>query len=277
MLDLQLQTLRLASERLVKPSRFNATTWFDRLAVAALGMTVLTLGLLALDDRLLAGEPVWLKPLKFSVSFALLFATLSWATRQLSQHWQTSWLVVAGALASAAAFAFEMAYIGAQAARQEASHFNNSSPFHAAMYGLMGAGATALMLTIGVVGLAALMDREARLDTGLRLGIVLGFFLSTVLTFWVAGELVSNGGRYIGQPAAGAATLPLLGWSMTVGDLRPAHFLALHAMQVIPAMGYLASRFALPRSLVWITAALYASFTIMVFLMALKGIPLISA
>lgn len=277
MLDLRLQTLRLASDLLVKPSRFNAATWFDRLTVATLGLTALTLGLLALDDRMLAGEPVWLKPLKFSVSFALLFATLSWATKQLSPRWQTSWLVVAGALASAAAFAFEMAYIGAQAARQEFSHFNESSPFHEAMYGLMGAGATALMLTISVVGLAAMMDKEAQVDTRLRLGIVLGFVFSTVLTFWVAGELVSNGGRYIGQPSADAAALPILGWSMTVGDLRPAHFFALHAMQVIPAMGYLASRFALSRSLVWLTAVLYASFTIMVFLMALKGIPLISA
>ena len=93
----------------------------------------------------------------------------------------------------------------------------------------------------------------------------------------MAGELAGNGGRYIGTPSVDGSRLPIVGWSMEVGDLRPAHFFALHAMQVLPACGYIASRFDFSQRLVWIATALYASFTITVFLTALRGIPLISS
>ncbi|MEM7717824.1 MAG: hypothetical protein AAF222_01350 [Pseudomonadota bacterium] len=262
---------------LMLPSRFDAAHGFERLAFTAAGMTMLTLGMLALDGRMLGGEPVWLKPLKFAVSFGIFFATLAWVTAKLSSAWRNSWSLVGAAATSAAAFCFEMAYIGAQAARQEPSHFNETTPFHELMYGLMGTGATALMLTVGLVGIAALLDRDARLEPRLRLSITLGFLITVVLTFWIAGELAGNGGRYIGTPGTDHATLPLLGWSMEVGDLRPAHFFSLHAMQVLPVFGLLAHRLQLPLRSVWIATVLYASFTIMVFVAALQGIPLLSA
>ena len=247
------------------------------LAIAAMGMSVLTLGMLMLDDRTLGDEPVWLKPFKFAVSFAVLFATLGFAAVRLSESWRRSRLIIACAVASAAAFGFEMSYIAAQAARQEASHFNESTPFHAAMYALMGHGATVLMASIAVVGILVWADRAARLGPGLRLGILLGFLLTTLFTAWVAGELAGNGGRYVGDPGPMHARLPFLGWSMEVGDLRPAHFLALHAMQVLPIVGHVADRHRLPGHSVWMAAVLYAIFTTMVFFQALRGIPLISA
>jgi hypothetical protein len=250
---------------------------FGRFAVAAGGMTLLTLGMLVLDDRTLGDEPVWLKPFKFSISFVLLFATLGFAAVRLSDPWRRSWVILAGAVASATAFAFEMAYIAAQAARQEASHFNETTPFHEMMYQMMGTGATALMITIALVGIVAWADAEARLGRGLRLGIGLGFLLTVVLTSWVAGELAGNGGRYVGMPSEAHARIPFLGWSMEVGDLRPAHFLALHAMQILPAAGYLVDRYRASLRSLWIGAALYAIFTTVVFLQALQGVPLISA
>ena len=277
MFDSGIRRIRSVTDSLAVPTRFDASAFFERLVLAAIGMTALTLGMLALDGRMIGDEPVWLKPFKFAVSFVILFATLCWVVRRLSPVWRTSWVLVGGAVASAAAFCFEMAYISAQAARQEASHFNESTSFHAMMYGLMGAGATVLMLTIAIVGLAVWIDDGVRLKPGLRLGIVLGFLLTVVLTFWVAGELAGNGGRYIGVPPEDGARVPVFGWSMEVGDLRPSHFFALHAMQALPLFGMLADRFDLPARLLWIGAALYASFTAMVFLTALQGIPLISA
>ncbi len=271
------QAFKAAAAYLLFPTRFDAAHLFDRLTIAAVGMSVLTLGMLLLDGRTLADEHVWLKPFKFAISFTVLFATLGFVTKRFSHFWRTNWILVASAVASAAAFAFEMAYIAAQAARAEASHFNESTPFHEMMYALMGTGATALMTSIAIVGLAAFADGEARLGPKLRLGIVSGFILTVLLTTWVAGELAGNGGRYIGIPTADGPRIPLVGWSMEVGDLRPAHFLALHAMQVLPATGYLADRFRLPARWVWIASVLYAIFTTMVFLKALQGAPLISA
>lgn len=271
------RTVRSATDILTVPTPIDSAKWFERLALAAIGMTFLTLGTLLLDGRTIDGEPVWLKPFKFAVSFAVLFATLAWAATRLSSLWRRSWGLVVFAAASAAAFFFEMAYINAQAARQEHSHFNDTTPFHELMYGLMGMGATALMLTVGLLGLVVWADREARFDRRLRLSIVLGFLASVVLTFWVAGALAENDSRYIGVPSDGAARLPIFGWSMEVGDLRAPHFFALHAMQALPAFGLLAERLDLSVRVVWIVALLYASFTAMVFLTALQGTPLISA
>lgn len=269
--------VRAAVDVLGSPARIDGARVFEWLLSAALGMSVLTLGMLALDDRTLGDEPVWLKPAKFAVSFAVLFATLGAATGRLSETWRRSRLILASAAASAAAFAFEMSYIAAQAARQEPSHFNDGTPFHAAMYALMGHGATALMGAIAVVGIVVWSDRKARVGPGLRLGIGVGFLLTTILTGWVAGELAGNGGRYVGVPGDVHARLPFLGWSMETGDLRPAHFLALHAMQVLPLAGYLADRLGAPARSVWMAALLYAILTTVIFLQALRGIPLISA
>jgi hypothetical protein len=272
-----LESIRSIAERVFYPSRLDAAQWFMRIALAAMGMSALTLGMLLLDNRMIGNEAVWLKPFKFSVSFWILFITLAMATKRLSERWRKSWILMAGVLASAVAFLFEIAYISAQAARRETSHFNESSPFHEMMYGLMGTGATALMAVIAIVGFAAWGDRGARLGGNLRLGIALGFALTVVLTMWIAGELAGNGGRFIGTPAPDSFRIPGLGWSMTVGDLRPAHFFALHAMQVIPAAGYFADRAGLSARMVWISAGLYATFTVTVFFQALRGVPFVGS
>lgn len=276
MFEVQQERLRTATDILIVPSRFDATRGLQHLTLTAIGMVSLTLGMLLLDGRMLDGEPVWLKPFKFAVSFAILFATLAWAAARLSPVWRTSWGLVGAVAASAAAFLFEMAYIGAQAAQQEPSHFNETTPFHEMMYGLMGTGATALMLTVALLGIGAWADKDARLQPRLRLSVVFGFLLTVVLTFWIAGELAGNGGRYIGVPSLEAEKLPIFGWSMEVGDLRPAHFFSLHAMQVLPLIGWLADCYDLSIRIVWIAGLLYASFNIMVFLTALQGVPLIS-
>lgn len=262
---------------LAYPTRVDGAHVFEALALGAIGMSILTLGLLAIDDRTLAGEPLWLGPFKFAVSFAVLFATLGFAAGRLSVTWRHSRLIVATAVASAGAFLLEISNIAAEAARQEASHFKESTPFDAAMHALTGYGVTALMATIAVVGIVVWSDREARLRPGLRLGLGLGFLLTTVLTSWVAGELADNGGHYVGVPSDAHARLALLGWWMEVGDLRPAHFFALHAMQVLPLLGCLMDRHCVPSRSLWMVAVLYAIFTTLVFLQALRGVPLVSA
>lgn len=268
--------LKTVFDTLTIPTRLDGHRLFKALSRWAMGVTVLILGLLVLDQRMLGDEPVWLKPFKFGISFLVLFATLGLAAGRLSDPIRKSLLLVGTAIAAGAAFTFEMAYIAAQAARQEPSHFNETTPFHEMMYGLMGLGATTLMASIVVVGAFAWLDRNARLDAGLRLGIGLGFLITAVLTTWVAGELAGNG-RHVGVPGGDHARLPLFGWSMEVGDLRPAHFLALHAMQVIPLVGHLADRMGASTRPVWVASVVYGMATTAVFLLALHGVPLIRA
>ena len=61
-----------------------------------------------------------------------------------------------------------------------------------------------------------------------------------------------------------------------VGDLRPAHFLALHAMQVLPLVGWWIDRRggASLRAL-HSSAAAWALLTVAVFAQALAGLPLL--
>jgi hypothetical protein len=64
------------------------------------------------------------------------------------------------------------------------------------------------------------------------LGLSLTFVLSTVSGFMLGAK----------QPPAGVGW-PVVGWH-TWQDLRPAHFLAVHAQQFIPLTGILAERVA---------------------------------
>lgn len=232
----------------------------------------------ALDPRLLEGAGVWAKPAKFALSFAVLFATLAWLETRLSPAWRDGRLLRLTLIVMTVSFAAEMGYMSVQAAQAEASHFNLSTPYHAFMYlAVMATGAVLLVAGIAVYGVAAARDHAAALDPGLRLGVSAGFVLSAVLTLIVASYMSQGTGHFVGVQTDPDRVLPLLGWSTETGDLRPAHFLALHAMQVLPVAGLLADRRAArnARLLVWLAAVGYAALTFGVFAQALAGRPLI--
>lgn len=188
---------------------------------------------LAFDERTLRGVGVWLKPMKFALSLGLL----AWTTAFFAAHVQPTqrralavvrWPLIGAAL-------FEFGYIALQAARGEGSHYNVGDPLHGALYTLMGLGA---LLLVGTQGLLAwLVARHARpgLDPAYRLAVVVG------LAYAFALGTASGVPLSMLQPPD-ASALPLLGWHLR-GDLRPAHFVGLHAEQALPLLGaWLAAR-----------------------------------
>jgi len=62
------------------------------------------------------------------------------------------------------------------------------------------------------------------------LGLIFTFALSTISGFLLGGN----------QPPAGVG-LPIVGWHL-YRDIRPSHFLGVHAQQFIPLLGLLAER-----------------------------------
>lgn len=257
--------------------RAEAPTQFRTLTVVAGVLLALTVLWGFVDARLIEGVPVWMKPLKFALSFAMLFGTIALVETRLSDRVRDGWPLRILGWVMAAAFLSEMAYMMYQAGRAEPSHFNMSTPFHEFMYTVvMAAGAVALVAATAVVGWVVKRDKGADLSPALREAIWLGFLLTFVLTMIVAGYMSSGTGHFVGVHPEGAPTLPLFGWSGVTGDLRPAHFASLHAMQALPLLALWLDRGGRVGSVraVRLAALGYAAITLAVFSQALLGLPL---
>ncbi|MFP1632665.1 hypothetical protein ACLB6G_13075 [Zhengella sp. ZM62] len=248
-------------------------------------LTVVSIVLLALtvlwgfvDVRTIEGVPVWMKPLKFALSFVVLFGTIALVERRLSDRVRDGWTLRIIGWLMAAAFLSEMAYMMYQAGRAEPSHFNVSTPFHRMMYEIvMAAGAVSLVAATAVIGWVVKRDKRADLGPALREAIWLGFLLTFLLTMVVAGYLSVNGSHFVGLHPEGAPTMPFFGWSGIAGDLRPAHFASIHAMQALPLMAIWLDRRGRPGSLrtIRLAALGYSIVTVALFGQALLEIPLI--
>ena len=246
---------------------------FTQLTATAMALLVLTLLWSVADPRLLDGVPVWMKPAKFSLSFVVHFGTLALIVAALSPALRQSRLIAIAGAVMAVAFLAEMGYLFFQAAQAQHSHFNVDTTFHFVAYQVMGIGAV-LLIAMPVL-VAHVARRETTLGPNTRQGIWWGALLSLGLTLVVAGYLSNGAGHYVGTPSPDAATLPLFGWSAEVGDLRPAHFLSLHALQVLPLVGLWADRNGRSGPVIPVAAALYGIATTAVFVQALMGLPLI--
>ena len=199
-------------------------------------LLVPTLGLMAFDTRLLVGANPWLKPVKFELSILLFNLTIGWLllrTAPPSGAAQTiSWVV-------ASVMFVEIAAILIQAARGVPSHYNVSTGFDAAVFGSM---AVAIVLNTLVIGWFCLLSFQAQpqlpaaVAWGIRLGLVL-FLLSSFQGFL----MIRINGHTVGASDGGPG-LPILLWSTVVGDLRVAHFIGIHGIQVLPLIGCLLSR-----------------------------------
>ncbi len=255
-----------------------APTQFRTLAVVAIVLLALTVLWGFVDTRLIDGVPVWMKPFKFALSFVVLFATIALVETRLSDRVRDGWPLRIVGWVMAAAFLSEMAYMMYQAGRAEHSHFNYSTPFNQMMYEVvMAAGAVSLVAATAVIGWIAKRDKGADLSPALREAIWLGFLLTFMLTIITAGALSFFGGHFVGEHPVGAPTIPLFGWSGVSGDLRPAHFVSLHAMQALPLLALWLDRAGRPKSVrtLRFAAAGYTVLAFVVFGQALVGLPLI--
>lgn len=268
--------------------------WAVHSPLTALGAAAAVLGLLCLagltlDPRLVTGAPVWLKPLKFSLSFLTYSWTLVWLLGlvQTRRRWAQGlgWVVTAGVLV-------ELGAIVVQAARGTPSHFNQATPFDALVWSLMGQAVVALWCAhLGVTALL-LFERitPAPVSWALRLGLLLsllGMTQGILMTFPSAAQqaVLHAGGHLnlIGAHTVGTADggpgLPGLGWSTRGGDLRVGHFLGLHALQLLPLFALLLGRVrglhdAQRLRLVWTGAAVSFGLILLTTWQALRGEPL---
>lgn len=194
------------------------------------------------DDRLVDGVPAWSKPIKFQAALAIYLATLAWFAAWTPRRFTASPIYKAFAAAVVVSVALEMVWIAGAAAYGVRSHFNVATPAMARIYSAMGVLAITLTSASLVLGAVILRARDSGGDPVLRLAIGIGLTMTFVLTMLVAGPLADNSGHLVGVDAQTVRRLPFLGWARNGGDLRVAHFFAIHAMHAVPLAGWMAAR-----------------------------------
>ncbi|MBS7790368.1 hypothetical protein KTR66_10190 [Roseococcus sp. SDR] len=228
---------------------------FARAGWVALAWLLACLVLAALDPRLFDGVSVWVKPAKFAASFVAWFWTLAWFWPALSPAQQAGRLAHAVVLMMLAMALFEQGWITWRAAWGAPSHFARDG-MGAVVYALMGLGATLLVAGAALLGLMILWRGNPAVPRPSRLAAGLGLLLTGVLG-GVTGFAIGGQGSAWVAGGSNAAGWPPFYWNFTAGDLRVAHFLAIHAMQAIPLAVWL-----WPRAMVaWGAAAGWAGMT----------------
>ena len=248
------------------------------LILAGLGFlltTAILAVLIAFDSTEILGINRWIKPIKFSSSAAIFLLTVAVYLLFLQGFERSKPVIAWGTILFMAG---EVFLIVMQSARGTTSHFNVAKPFDAAVYSVMG-----LMIMVNtflIVYLAFLyfqsdLKLPEAVKWGMRLGLVVFIFGSIQ-----GGYLASQTGHTVGAIDGGIG-LPFVNWSTEAGDLRVAHFLGLHAFQIIPlfalGMVFLQRQISSVKPTFWtfIFAFLYFSAFTFVFVQALLGKPLI--
>lgn len=245
--------------------------WLTRVALAHLVVLIVLLMLMIFDDRLITGVNIWLKPAKFALSISVYLLTMAWLLGSLQNP---RWLLATIAAVIIAAMMSEQILITLQAARGTTSHYNNATPFDAAVFSIMGLGTAAN--TIAVVAAlvlfsAASADSQPAYFWGIRFGLAI-FLLGSAQGFL----MITNDGHTVGAPD-GNPGIPLFAWSTSHGDLRITHFFGIHAIQILPFAGWLLDRHVvhcrLRLSAITLAALAWATLTLWILLSALAGQP----
>jgi hypothetical protein len=131
------------------------------------------------------------------------------------------------------------------------------------------------MVAVLVQGILIARHRQIPIARAFRLALVLGAVVAFAATMLTAGYLAGGTGHWVGGAQSDASGLALLGWSRTGGDLRVAHFWALHASQLIPLAGWaiVRLRWRHPSAAVWTVAIVYVALVAFAFAQALAGAP----
>ena len=138
------------------PARWNRPLLW--LTAAAAVLAVVSAGGILLDDRILTGVPIWLKPFKFAVSFVVYGWTLAWMLAVLprrSRPAEWSGIVIVGVAV------VELAVIVTQVIRGTTSHYNVSTPLDELLWGIMGASIMVLFIAQVVIAVAVLLSVPA--------------------------------------------------------------------------------------------------------------------
>ena len=248
---------------------------------------VLCMAGLAVDHRVITGAPAWLKPAKFALSTMIAAWSFAFclASTTIWPHLRRGLDVVL-----AVGLFIEIALIDMQAARGTSSHFNVATHFDGVVFAVMGVSIVCIWLSMLLLAVVLFRQSFAQAAWGwsLRLGLVLALIgtgsgglmavpnSQQLADAHATGRLPIAGAHTVGAPDGGRG-LPVTGWSADHGDLRIAHFLGMHGLQVLPLLAWWIARRKAPasgrtqRNLIFAAATSYLALFGLVLWQAFRG------
>ena len=225
------------------------------------GTAVGHLGLLAL--LLVAGRAErWVKPMKFCASIAIYLGSMAWywpLAVASSGAKQVAAMVLAGTLI------LEMVWIIGQAARGVRSHFNVTTALDGLAFQMAGAVIMINVAPAGLVGWWTMGTEGTPYVWEVRLGLL------CFVIFAMEGAVMARRLAHSVGVADGGPGLPVVNWSTKGGDLRVAHFVGMHALQVLPVLGFLTGSVAVVAG----TFVVWVGLSAGVMVQALRGRPFV--
>jgi len=265
-------------------SSYIESSWLRITGAVMLADVLICLAGLAFDHTVITGASAWLKPLNFGISVGIFCFTVAFFLDRLPK------ITLPAAVAAkvmAAALTAEIVLIDMQAPRHTTSHFNVSTGFDSLVWLSMGIGILLVVVGTVVLTISAFRARfeDAAMGWVMRLGLLIALagmstgFLMTLPTpqqlaqARAAKQMPIVGAHTVGAPDGGPG-LPVTNWSADHGDLRVAHFVGFHGMQLLLLVWWLAPERRKLR-LIFTAAASYAAAFLLVLWQALRGQPVL--
>ncbi len=240
------------------------------LGTAHVLLVILLAAYFPFNEKVVLGLNSLIKPMKFAASFWIF----SWTMALLLQHLQKQRKVKVYSWVAIIVAGFEQTVITVQAFRGKLSHFNISHPLDAFLFSLMGLFIVTLMAWTVYMVFLFFQQKTFRIPLAYIWGIRIGIILFVIFSL-EGGMMASRLSHTVGAPD-GSLGLPFTNWSTRFGDLRIAHFMGIHALQVIPLVGWVLSgrfsEFASMRYLM-LFSLIYAGVTTYLLVKALAGLP----
>jgi hypothetical protein len=213
-----------------------------------------------------AGPVSFRKPTTFGISFGLTTVTMAWVAGQLRISDRTGWLLLVPLVVADTS---EVIWVSLQRWRGVAAHFNDDTTLDNLLFVLMGGVAVAVAATVILV-VAVLSFTAMRASPSMALAIRAGLLILLVAQV-VGGWMIQHG---LGLAEEGATDgLTTFG---AAGVMKVPHAVAIHGIQVLPALAWLLSFAALtePRrvGLVRVAVVGYVALVVVSVLQTASGV-----
>ena len=247
----------------------NALKWCTYANLSTLAFCLIAM---LIDDRVLLGESVWLKPTKFAVSIVVYCVTIAlllqaYPYSEKLKKWLSriiGWVLI-----------LEIPLVMVQAGRGVRSHFNMETGFDGIIFGWMG-----ILILINTLVLFLMMFTAffKKLDTTLLMQRAIQFgWLGMIISIAAGQIMITNMGHSVGVPDGGAG-MPVTHWSTEGGDWRAVHFLGMHGIQILPLLAYFLGQKQWKNSqlIIWGVGIIYLAFIGWIFMRTQVGIPFLT-